>query len=130
AGKPRVDHSLGYAAAIFGYLVIAAAMLASAISHEEHAHSREFVARVLGFRPGLPVVVLGAIVTLLAFLEATWFAPNDKNLSFSETSGFFSGHGLNPLASQYLSWLGWVLFAAALVVAAAATWLRNRALGW
>lgn len=130
AGSPRVDHSLGYAAAVVGYLVVVSAMLAAATSRDEHAQSREFVGRVLGFRPGLPLVVLGAIVTLLAFLEATWFSPGNKNTDFSTASGFFSGAGLNTLASQYLSWLGWVLFAAGIIVAGAGAWLRNRSLGW
>jgi ABC-type branched-subunit amino acid transport system permease subunit len=130
AGRPRVDHSLGYAAAIIGFLVVAGAMTASATTTAEHAQTKVFAGRVLGFRPGLPLVILGAVVTLLAFLYARWFAPGDKDTTFAQTHRLFEGSGLNSLASQYLSWLGWVLLAVGVVVAGAAAWLQNRMVGW
>jgi ABC-type branched-subunit amino acid transport system permease subunit len=130
AGRPKVDHSLGYAAAIIGYIVITGAMLASATTKAEQAQSKEFVGKVLGYRPGLPLVILGAIVTVLAFVDATWFSPGDKDTTLSATHSLFEGSGLTSIASQYLAWLGWVLLAAGVACAGAATWLRNRTLAW
>jgi ABC-type branched-subunit amino acid transport system permease subunit len=124
------DHSLGYAAAIIGYLVIFGAMLAAASTKDEQAQSREFAFKVLGFRPGLPLVVLGTVLSLLAFLDATWFSPGSKNTTLGQTHDLFAGSGLNSLASQYLSWLGWILLVAAVAVSGAASWLRNRMLAW
>jgi ABC-type branched-subunit amino acid transport system permease subunit len=130
AGRPRIDHSLGYAAAVIGFLVIACAMVASATTSAEHAQTKEFAGRVLGFRPGLPLVILGAVVTVLAFVYARWFSPGNKDTTFSQTHRLFEGSGLNSLASQYLSWLGWVLLIVGVLVAGAAAWLCNRTLGW
>jgi ABC-type branched-subunit amino acid transport system permease subunit len=124
------DHSLGYLAAILGYVVIAAAMLASALSDDEQARSKEFVGRVLGYRPGLPLVVLGVILTVLAFVATTWFSPQDRNTTFSDLHDLFLNTGLASLAVQYVAWLGWVLLAVTAVVAGAATWLRHRLLSW
>jgi ABC-type branched-subunit amino acid transport system permease subunit len=130
AGRPKIDHSLGYAAAMMGYLVIACAMMAAATTKADQAHSREFVGRLLGFRPGLPLVVLGAVMTVLAFAVATWFSPGDKNTSLSGTHDLFAGSGLASLAYQELGWLSWVLLVVAVTVAGAATWFRNRVIGW
>src|SRR5450432_4071577 len=130
AGRPKIDHSLGYAAAMMGYLVIACAMMAAATTEADQAHSREFVGRLLGFRPGLPLVVLGAVMTVLAFAVATWFSPGDKNTSLSGTHDLFAGSGLASLAYQELGWLSWVLLVVAVTVAGAATWFRNRVIGW
>jgi ABC-type branched-subunit amino acid transport system permease subunit len=124
------DHSLGYAAAMIGYLVIASAMVASATTKVEQAQSKEFVSRVLGFRPGLPLVVLGLVIGLLGLGMATWFSPTNKSLTLADTREFFLGTGLAPLAVQYLAWLGWVLLLAAVAVSGAAAWLRNRILAW
>ena len=130
AGGVRADHSLGYAAAIIGYLVIACAMFASATTQAEQAQSKEFVGRVLGFRPGLPLVALGAVLTLLAFLHARWFSPGSKNTSLPETHALFAGSGLTSIAFQYLGWLNWVLLVVGVAVAGAAAWKRNRLMGW
>ena len=124
-----VDHSLGYAAAIIGYLVIASAMLASAYSGGDVANSRAFVTRVVGYRPGLPLVVLGVLLTLLAYLYARWFAPVGQNLSMSSTHSLFDGSGVSSLATSMLGWLGWLLLAGTAVVCAAGAWLRSRLLG-
>ena len=75
SGGHQIDHSLGYAAAILGYLVIAGAMLISATTAAQQVESKALVGRMFAFRPGLPLVVLGAVLTLLAFLEARWFSP-------------------------------------------------------
>ncbi len=130
SGRPKVDHSLGYAAAILGYLVIAGAMLASATTKAEQAQTKEFVGRVLGFRPGLPLVLLGVLLTLLAFLDARWFSPGNKNTTLSATHSLFAGSGLTSIAYQYLGWLSWLLFVLAALSAAAAAWLRSRGIGW
>jgi ABC-type branched-subunit amino acid transport system permease subunit len=124
------DHSLGYLAAILGYVVIAAAMLASALSNEEKARSKEFVGQVLGYRPGLPLVVAGVILTLLAFLTATWFSPSNHDATMTSTHDLFDGTGIASLALNYMAWLGWVLLAAAAIVAAAGCWLRHTLLSW
>ena len=71
---------------------------------------------MLGFRPGLPLVVVGIVLTLLAFLTTTWFSPQDKNATFSDTHDLFLNTGLAPLAVQYLAWLGWVLLAVTAVL--------------
>jgi ABC-type branched-subunit amino acid transport system permease subunit len=130
AGRPKIDHSLGYAGAIVGYLVIASAMLASATTVEETAQSKVFVGRLLGFRPGLPLVIIGVILAVLAFVDAVWFSPGAKNTNLSKTHDLFSGSGLAPIASAYLGYLGWVLCAVCAVLAAAAAWLRHRLIGW
>ena len=124
------DHSLGYAAAILGYLVIAGAMLASATTTIEQARTREFAGRILGYRPGLPLVVLGAVLNLLAFIDAAWFSPGNKNTDLAQTHSLFAGAGLTSLAYQYLGWLSWVLLLVALVIAVPAVWLRSKALSW
>ena len=130
SGGHAVDHSLGYAAAILGYVVVAGAMLVSATTTAEQVESKAFVGRILGFRPGLPLVVLGVVLTLVAFVDARWFSPGNRNTTLSATHDLFAGSGLNSLAYNYLGWLNWVLFAVAVVVAGAAVWLRSRTLGW
>ncbi len=124
------DHSLGYLAAILGYLVIAGAMLASALSKQDVARSKEFVGRVLGYRPGLPLVVVGVILTVLSFLATTWYAPATKDATFADTHDLFLNTGLAPIAVQYLAWLGWVLLAVTAVLGAAGCWLQNKLLCW
>ena len=124
------DHSLGYAVALLGYLVMAAALLVSALTSTEVAQSREFAARVFGFRPGLPLVVLGVVLTLIAFASATWFSPSNKNATMVDTHDLFVPTGVAAVALDYLAWLGWVLLAVSVIVAGAGVWLRNRMLGW
>jgi ABC-type branched-subunit amino acid transport system permease subunit len=130
SGRHQIDHSLGYAAAILGYLVIAGAMMISATTAAQQVESKALVGRMFAFRPGLPLVVLGAVLTLLAFLEARWFSPGDKNTTLSATHGLFAGSGLSSLEYDYLGWLGWLLFAITVVLAGAAVWIRSRSLGW
>jgi ABC-type branched-subunit amino acid transport system permease subunit len=130
SGGHQIDHSLGYAAAILGYLVIAGAMMVSATTAAQQVESKALVGRMFAFRPGLPLVVLGAVLTLLSFLEARWFSPGDKNTTLSATHGLFAGSGLSSLEYDYLGWLGWLLFAITVVLAGAAVWIRSRPLGW
>jgi ABC-type branched-subunit amino acid transport system permease subunit len=115
-----VDHSLGYASA----------MLAAASSYTESSQVRDALSRAMGFRPGLPLAVVGLVLCLLSFFTATWFSPVDQNDTLADTHSLFSGRGLSAVADSYLAWLAYVLLAAALVVAGAATWLRHRLLGW
>ena len=130
AGGHQIDHSLGYAAAILGYLVIAVAMLISATTAAQQVESKALVGRMFAFRPGLPLVVIGAILTVLAFLEARWFSPGDKNTTLSATHSLFAGSGLSSLEYDYLGWLGWLLLAVTVVISGAAVWVRSRPLSW
>jgi ABC-type branched-subunit amino acid transport system permease subunit len=130
SGGHQIDHSLGYAAAILGYLVIAGAMLISATTAAQQIESKALVGRMFAFRPGLPLVVLGAVLTVLAFFEARWFSPGDKNTTLSSTHSLFAGSGLGSVWYDDLGWLGWLLFAIAVVLSGAAVWVRSRPLGW
>ena len=105
-------------------------MMISATTAAQQVESKAFVGRMFAFRPGLPLVVLGAVLTLLAFLEARWFSPGDKNTTLSATHSLFAGSGLSSLEYDYLGWLGWLLFAIAVVLSGAAVWMRSRPLGW
>jgi ABC-type branched-subunit amino acid transport system permease subunit len=125
-----VDHSLGYAAMLVAYLVIAGAMLAAAVTESEQAQSRVFVSRVLAFRPGLPLLVVGALICLLGFTVATWFSPTNKNTNLFQTHRLFASSNLKALDKAYLGWLAWVLLVVAVLVAAAGVWLRHRTLSW
>jgi ABC-type branched-subunit amino acid transport system permease subunit len=130
SGGHQIDHSLGYAAAVLGYLVIAGAMLISATTAAQQIESKALVGRMFAFRPGLPLVVLGAVLTILAFIEARWFSPGDKNTTLSSTHSLFAGSGLGSLWYDDLGWLGWLIFAIAVVLAGGAVWVRSRPLGW
>ena len=125
-----VDHSLGYAAAILGYLVMGSAMVASALAGPREARTKEFVDRIMRFRPGLPLVVLGLLLGIIAFASATWFSPTNKDFTFADVSNSFAGTGLAPLAVQYFDWLGWVLLVVTVVASGAGVWWRNRLLCW
>jgi ABC-type branched-subunit amino acid transport system permease subunit len=124
------DHSLGYAITLLGYLVMAAALLVAALTTAEVAQSRVFVGRVLGFRPGLPLVILGLVFTVLSFASATWFSPSNKNATLTDTHDLLNGTGLAPIALDYLGWLGWVLLAVSVIVTGAGVWLCHRMLSW
>jgi ABC-type branched-subunit amino acid transport system permease subunit len=124
------DHSFGADVALIGHLVIASGAVIAATSRSDTAASRDFVERIMSFRPGLPLVALGLLLGLLALLSATWFAPTAANLTLVDTRNLFRGSDLGGLATAYLSWLGYALFVVVLVVAAAAVWLRQRLLGW
>ncbi len=125
-----IDHSLGAGAAVVGFVVMAAAALLIALTEAQVANGQVFVNRVLGWRPGLPLVALGFVVGLVAFLSATWFSPSNRNATLTDTRNLFRGYGLASIAVQYLIWLGWLLFAVTLIVSGAATYLRVRWLAW
>ena len=125
-----IDHSLGSYVAAFGFVVMAVALGAAAITTAQVAATRTAIEKVVSFRTGLPLVVLGVIVGLIAMTYTSWFSPHNFNTGVSGTASLFKGHGLAPLSMNYLQWLGWVLFAATAVLGLAASWLHNRALGW
>ena len=124
------DHSLGAGVALLGYLTMTAAAVAVALAHSDTADTRAFINRALAWRPAMLLVVLALIVGLIALVQATWFSPQNINATLTDAKNYFQGHGLAELAFQFLAWLGYVLFAVTLVVAAAASYLRQRILGW
>jgi ABC-type branched-subunit amino acid transport system permease subunit len=120
------DHSFGAFTTLLGYLVIAVACGAAALSHEEATRARDSIERGLAWRPGLPIAAVGAAATIIAMTTSAWFSPLRLNASFSSTHDLFAGYGLSPISSQYLAWLGWVLLAIMAVLTLAATYLRQR----
>jgi ABC-type branched-subunit amino acid transport system permease subunit len=124
------DHSLGVYVCMIGYLVLMVAGLVVAMSHQQVAQTRATTNKVLGWRPGLPLVAIGAVVGLMALGSSTWFSPANYNATLADTHTLFQGEGLAPIAAQYLAWLGWALFALALVLSGVASYLRIRPLGW
>ena len=125
-----IDHSFGAGVAAIGFLTVAAAAASIALSKTQVADTKAFVGRVLGWRPGLPLAVLGLIVGVIGLASATWFSPGNKNATLVDTSTVFDGKGLAPIASAYLSFLAWVLLLVAVVLSVAATYLRSVILGW
>jgi ABC-type branched-subunit amino acid transport system permease subunit len=125
-----IDHSLGSGVAVLGYLVIASAGAAIALADSDVADTRRFMHAVLSWRPGMVLVVLGLVTGIIAFAQATWFAPQSRNDTLLDAKDLFQGQGLADLAFQYLAWLGWALFFLTAVGAAAACYLRLRLVGW
>jgi ABC-type branched-subunit amino acid transport system permease subunit len=126
----HIDHSLGAGVTLLGYLSVAAGVLAAGLSVEDTAQTRAFFDRVSAWRPGLPAVVLALIIGLLAFGLATWFSPTNLNATFADTATTFGRTGLAGIAQNYLQWLGWVVFLAAVIASGVAAYLRSRLLGW
>ena len=124
------DHATGGAVGMLGFFTIAAAALVAARSRSEVADTDDFVDRAMAWRPGMPLVVLGAVVGLVGVLVATWFSPGNKNATLSGTATLFSGEPVSGLTSAYLGWFGYVLLLVTLVVAGAASFLRQKALGY
>ncbi|HEY0169124.1 MAG TPA: branched-chain amino acid ABC transporter permease [Jatrophihabitans sp.] len=124
------DHSLGVYVCIVGYLVLMTAGLVTAMSRAQVANTRGALNRVLGWRPGLPLVLIGAVLGLISMSTSAWFSPENYNATLIDTSSLFRNSGLAPIASQYLLWLGWALFATSLALSGAASYLRIRPLGW
>jgi ABC-type branched-subunit amino acid transport system permease subunit len=124
----QTDHSTGAYIAALGYLVVAVAGVTVAMSHTEIATTRATIDRLLDWRPGLPLIGAGVVVGLLGLGYVTWYSPGSSNTNLSETATLFKNAGLPSLASQYLSWLGWLLFAATMVAAGAGAYLRNKLL--
>ena len=124
------DHSLGFAAAMLGYVVMVVAMLTSALSGDEVTRARSLAIRALSFRPGLPLAIFGAVLWVFGYFVASWFSPQNKNVSVSDLHGFFAGFPLKSITNDYVQWLDWVLFLVVVVLAAAAIWLKQQILGW
>ena len=125
-----IDHSFGAGVAAIGFLTMGAAAMSMALSKVQVADSKAFISRVIGWRPGLPLAVIGVILGLLALSSATWFSPGGKNATLVDTATTFKGKGLAPIASAYLSWLGWVLLLAVAVLALVACYFRTSIAGW
>ena len=125
-----IDHSFGAQTAFVGYLILASAGVIAARSQAETAATRAFVERVMAFRPGLPLVVIGLLLGVLALTVATWFAPQRNNATLVDTSSLFSGSSATALSLALLSWLAYVLFVVVLLVGAAAVWSGRRAFGY
>jgi ABC-type branched-subunit amino acid transport system permease subunit len=127
-----IDHSLGVYTDVIGFLILAGAGVTVALSKAETGDWRAFLAKVMDYRPGLPLAGAGVILGLLSFGRNCWYGPTTANLdlNFAKTGDAYSGSGISSLASQYLSWLGWTSFAIVAALTLAATILRNRVLGW
>ncbi len=125
-----IDHSLGAYGDVIGFLILAGAGATVALSQAEVADSRGFMTRVMEYRPGLPFAVLGAVLAAFSYARNCWFAPVNRNLDFAKTHDAYQGTDINSLASNYLGWLGWVCFVVVAVLTLAATYLRQRLLGW
>ena len=123
-----IDHSLGMYADIIGFATLACAGVIAVHSRVAVADPRAFVRSVMNYRPGLPFAVVGIVLGLLAFTTDGWFGPLSINATLSQSHRDFAGTALSSLASQYLGWLGWALFAATAVLALAATYVNNRLL--
>ncbi|WP_051276933.1 branched-chain amino acid ABC transporter permease [Marmoricola sp. URHB0036] len=124
------SHATGGAVAMLGFFTIAVASLVSARSQAAEADTDGFIDRVLGWRPGLALVVLGFAVGLVGVFNAAWFSPGDRNATLSTTASMFGATNLNGFAQTYLDWLGFVLFFVTLVVAGVASYLRHRLLAY
>jgi ABC-type branched-subunit amino acid transport system permease subunit len=124
------SHATGGAVAMLGFFTIAVAAVVSARSQSEVADTDGFVDKVLAWRPGMALVGMGVVVGLVGVLNAAWFSPGDRNATLATTSSMFQGEGLDAFSSAYLGWLGYVLFVVTLGVAAAASYLRHRVLGF
>ncbi len=124
------SHATGGAVCMLGYFTIAVAAVVSARSHSEVADTDGFIDKVLAWRPGMALVAMGVVVGLVGVFNAAWFSPGDRNATLSTTSSMFHGEGLDGFSSAYLGWLGYVLFFGTLAVAAAASYLRHRVLGY
>jgi ABC-type branched-subunit amino acid transport system permease subunit len=114
--------------AVIGYLIIAGAGLTIALSKAERADTRGFVSRVVDYRPGLAIAVVGIVFGVFSFTTDGWYGTLGINDTISKVHTDFAGHGLSALASQYVAWLGYVLFAVTAVLTLAAAYLRHRLL--
>jgi ABC-type branched-subunit amino acid transport system permease subunit len=123
-----IDHSLGKYLAAAGYLLMACGALAAALATTDTGHPKESFYKIMEWRPGLPIAGAGAVLVVIAFFGATWFAPLQLNTDFRTTASDFQGQGLNQLTSAYLNWLGLLLAIGTGVLTLVACYLRNRLL--
>ena len=121
----RVDHSLGMFGALLGYLVIALGCCAAGVTRQGNAATRVTLARVMDWRPGLPLVVLGTIAGVFALAQATWFSPDRLNATLSDTHALFDGSGLATVALLYLSGVAWLVLATAVILVGAGSYFRR-----
>ena len=113
-----IDHSLGVYADVIGFVIVAGAAVTAVRSRSTTADTRAFIRAVTDFRPGLPLVAVGVVLGLFAFLTAGWFGTTSGiNDTLSKANSDFSGTAVSALASSYLGWLGWTLFVVSAVVA-------------
>jgi ABC-type branched-subunit amino acid transport system permease subunit len=125
-----IDHTLGAYLAALGYLTYALSGLVVVRSNAEVASPMVAVERALGWRPGFPMVAVGLVLGILAFVNTAWFAPLQLNAGFGATRDDFKGHGLPAYATAYLSWLAITLFVVAMLIGFAACLRRSIPLGW
>ena len=125
-----IDHSLGMYADIIGFLILAGAGVTVALSQAEVSDWRGWLTRVMDYRPGLPLAVLGAVLAGLSYTRNCWFAPVNRNLDFSKSKSAYAHTGITSIATDYLKWLGWTLFIVVALLTLAATVLRIKLLGW
>lgn len=125
-----IDHTLGVYLTAVGYLVYATSGLIAARSQAAAAAPMASVEKAMAWRPGLPLAVVSLVLGLNAFLNTSWFAPQQLNADFGQTRSDFRGHGLPAFATAYFGWFGIVLFAIGAVLALAACLRRSSWLGW
>ena len=126
----RVDHSLGAYVGALGFLVMAVALGAAAVTRAQVTRTREALETFMRRWPGLPLVVIGAVLGLCAFSFVAWFAPFSRNTNLAGTHDLFQGTGLQHFALYYLGGLAWVFVGVTAVAGLAATYLKVRWLGW
>ena len=124
------DHATGALVAFVGYLTVAASCVVVARSQREDADTRDFLDHVFSWRPGLPLVGLGLVTGVFSLVLTTWFSPQNKDDHYADLSSRFDGTGVNGLTSAYITWLGTLLLLVTLLLAAVASYLRRRDLGW
>ncbi|MDT4942220.1 MAG: branched-chain amino acid transport system permease protein [Pseudonocardiales bacterium] len=129
-GQLGFDHSLGAYVDVVAFLVLAGAGIVAARSRREIADTGGFATSVIEWRPGLPFAVVGVLFGVFAFTRITWVSPLSLNDNFGDTGSDFKGYPISSLASNYLDWLGWLLFVGTAVLALAATLLAHRLLAW
>jgi ABC-type branched-subunit amino acid transport system permease subunit len=125
-----IDHTLGAYLAALGYLTYALGGLIAARSDVEVATPMLSVERALAWRPGFPMAAFAAVLGVLAFVNAAWFAPLQLNAGFAKTRNDFKGTGLPAYATAYLNWLAIALFVVAIVLGLAACLRRSKNLGY
>jgi ABC-type branched-subunit amino acid transport system permease subunit len=124
------DHSTGVYVSIVGYLVIAAAGLSAAVSTEQVSQTKQFLTGIVGWRPGLALVIVGVVLGVISMAFLGWFSPGDKNAGLSGTHTLFSTSSVSSWVKDYLTWLGWTLLIVATVLAGAGAYLRSKAAAW
>jgi ABC-type branched-subunit amino acid transport system permease subunit len=124
------DHSLGPYVDVIGFLVLGCAGVLAARSEREIADTKGFARRALDWRPGLPFALVGVVFGIVAYTGVCWFGPGTINDNISDAARDFKGTAISSLGSNYLDWLGYLLFGVAAVLALAATYLAHRLLAW